>query len=445
LVAHSNGGVGADKAWRLLWANPAEQPPAKLVFLEELVAWRKSSPTFSLELNKTYTFKMEVRGNTAKGKVWEKGTTEPTDWMIVDNSFSSDQLDQTTVGLMATGADACFDNFSAEALPVTTKGTLAGKVTDASGAALENASIELSGPENTTVTTSSDGTFSVDVDEGSYTVSTVAFGYTGTSNTGVQVAGNQTANLEIKLSPVTRQVATLTVKNGQPVENGLKVVFNAPDTDGFVSYETQNNQEVVRTGPMAEPNDDVFLYIDVDDTFLFGGLSTGTAYVTVEFLDTGTSSFGINYDSGPAFPGEQFMDGGGDVRNDTGEFRTYTWELDNASFSNREQNAADFRISDGGGGDDNDLFIKRVVVSTIPFDQIPPDQLEPPTTTLGDLNADGKVNVQDATTSLRIAVGSITPTDAQKAAGDVNHDGKWNVQDTTLILRFAVGAITAFP
>jgi hypothetical protein len=68
-----------------------------------------------------------------------------------------------------------------------------------------------------------------------------------------------------------------------------------------------------------------------------------------------------------------------------------------------------------------------------------------PSVTLGDLNADGKVNVQDATTSLRIAVGSLTPTDAQKAAGDVNHDGKWNVQDTTLILRFAVGAITAFP
>jgi hypothetical protein len=69
----------------------------------------------------------------------------------------------------------------------------------------------------------------------------------------------------------------------------------------------------------------------------------------------------------------------------------------------------------------------------------------PPPGTLGDLNGDGKVNVQDATTSLRIAVGSIIPTDAQKAAGDVNHDGKWNVQDTTLILRFAVGAITAFP
>jgi len=68
-----------------------------------------------------------------------------------------------------------------------------------------------------------------------------------------------------------------------------------------------------------------------------------------------------------------------------------------------------------------------------------------PPPALGDLNGDGKVNVQDATLSLRIAVGVITPTDAQKAAGDVNHDGKWNVQDTTLILRRAVGAITAFP
>jgi outer membrane protein assembly factor BamB len=64
---------------------------------------------------------------------------------------------------------------------------------------------------------------------------------------------------------------------------------------------------------------------------------------------------------------------------------------------------------------------------------------------VGDLNGDGKVNVQDATASLRIAVGTLTPTDVQKQADDVNHDGKLNVQDTTLILRRAVGVLTAFP
>jgi len=56
----------------------------------------------------------------------------------------------------------------------------------------------------------------------------------------------------------------------------------------------------------------------------------------------------------------------------------------------------------------------------------------------GDLNADGKVNVQDATLSLNIAVGNLQPTDAQKAAGDFNGDGKLNIQDTTLILNKAV-------
>jgi hypothetical protein len=62
----------------------------------------------------------------------------------------------------------------------------------------------------------------------------------------------------------------------------------------------------------------------------------------------------------------------------------------------------------------------------------------------GDLNGDGNVNVQDATLSLRLAVGLLTPTDAQKAAGDVNKDGQWNIQDTTIILQVAVGARNGF-
>ena len=57
----------------------------------------------------------------------------------------------------------------------------------------------------------------------------------------------------------------------------------------------------------------------------------------------------------------------------------------------------------------------------------------------GDLNGDGKVNVQDATLCLRFAVGVGIPTDEQKAAADLNGDGKLNVQDATLLLRKAVG------
>jgi hypothetical protein len=63
------------------------------------------------------------------------------------------------------------------------------------------------------------------------------------------------------------------------------------------------------------------------------------------------------------------------------------------------------------------------------------------TTTLGDLNGDAQVDIKDATLSLRITVGLLSPTDDQKAAGDANQDGKLNVQDTTLILRAAVGLV----
>jgi hypothetical protein len=59
----------------------------------------------------------------------------------------------------------------------------------------------------------------------------------------------------------------------------------------------------------------------------------------------------------------------------------------------------------------------------------------------GDLNGDGKVNVQDATVSLSISVGLITPTDPQIILGDINGDGKLNVQDTTLILKKVVGLL----
>jgi hypothetical protein len=67
-----------------------------------------------------------------------------------------------------------------------------------------------------------------------------------------------------------------------------------------------------------------------------------------------------------------------------------------------------------------------------------------PSVKLGDINSDNNINVQDATLALRIAVGLLTPSDAQKTAADVNKDTKVNVQDATLILRFAVGLINSF-
>jgi hypothetical protein len=70
-------------------------------------------------------------------------------------------------------------------------------------------------------------------------------------------------------------------------------------------------------------------------------------------------------------------------------------------------------------------------------------EVVPPTPLKGDVNGDGKVNVQDATLALRAAVGLIQLTADQQAAADITKDGKVNVQDATLVLRMAVGLIPA--
>lgn len=446
LVAHSNGGVGADKAWRLMWANEAEQPPAKFILLEELVAWRQRAPDVQLELDQTYTMKMEVKGNTARGKVWLKGTTEP-DWQILEPGFTSDQLDQTWVGLIATGADVIFDNFRAEELPEVSTGTLSGTVVNMQGGApIANASVSVDGPEIKTFQTDESGAYSAELETGTYTVTARAFGFPAVVQENVQVQANSTATANFQLAAGTRVAATLSVKDGQPVLNGLRPVFNHAEGDGFITYTTMGGREVIRTGPMMEPADDIFLYIDVDDNFLFGGLSTGAVNVTIEFLDQGEAPFSMHYDSGPGFPDEQFKGAPGDVRTDTGEFRTFTFPLEDASFSNREQNAADFRIFDGGGGDDNDLYISRVIVHTVPLEEIPPEQLEPPTAGVrGDANGDGVFNIQDVVRTLQSVAGLVTLTPEQSTAADVNNSTRVEITDVVLMLRRLAGLIPDFP
>jgi hypothetical protein len=59
----------------------------------------------------------------------------------------------------------------------------------------------------------------------------------------------------------------------------------------------------------------------------------------------------------------------------------------------------------------------------------------------GDLNADGKITVLDATMALRIAVGLSDPTQDQIRVGDFQGDGKIGVTDATLILRAVVGLV----
>lgn len=67
-----------------------------------------------------------------------------------------------------------------------------------------------------------------------------------------------------------------------------------------------------------------------------------------------------------------------------------------------------------------------------------------PEYTLGDVNNDGKITVEDATLTLKSAVNLITLTSTQIKAADVNNDGAVNVKDTTLIQKHVAELITQF-
>ncbi len=66
--------------------------------------------------------------------------------------------------------------------------------------------------------------------------------------------------------------------------------------------------------------------------------------------------------------------------------------------------------------------------------------VDPDTPRDGDLNADGRITVQDATLALRIAAQLLTPTPTQHFTGDLSpRDGRVNVGDAIGILRLAAG------
>ncbi len=65
--------------------------------------------------------------------------------------------------------------------------------------------------------------------------------------------------------------------------------------------------------------------------------------------------------------------------------------------------------------------------------------------TVGDINDDGRIDVQDVTLVLRHVLGVEAFTEAQQAVADVNSDGVVNVQDVALITQKALGLIAEFP
>ena len=66
------------------------------------------------------------------------------------------------------------------------------------------------------------------------------------------------------------------------------------------------------------------------------------------------------------------------------------------------------------------------------------EALTNPVVTKGDVDGDGKVDAKDALEALKITVGKVTPTEAQKAAADADGDGTVGAKDALEILKYVV-------
>jgi hypothetical protein len=127
-----------------------------------------------------------------------------------------------------------------------------------------------------------------------------------------------------------------------PHEEGLRPVttedglFDAVKLRGFEALSTRENKK----GSVRR------LCFDVDDSFCW--FETRSFMVAVEFLDLGEGSFSLEYDSGDrTLPAEQrVVKSAGSVRfTGSGEWRTETFQLPDASFGNGQPGGSDFRFS----------------------------------------------------------------------------------------------------
>jgi hypothetical protein len=140
-----------------------------------------------------------------------------------------------------------------------------------------------------------------------------------------------------------------------PHEQGLRPVvtddglFDVVRLRGFEGLSTKENKK----GSVRR------LCFDVDDSFCW--FETRSFVVGVEFLDLGEGSFSLEYDSGDrTLPAEQrVVKSAGSVRfTGSGEWRTESFQLPDASFGNGQPGGSDFRLTIEKRG----LSVRAVVV-----------------------------------------------------------------------------------
>jgi hypothetical protein len=120
--------------------------------------------------------------------------------------------------------------------------------------------------------------------------------------------------------------------------------------------------------PITPPADNYF-YFAVDDAYAFEG-DYAEHYIIVGYLDAGTGSLTLHYDSSdPApFPNDRYKNGGSVALTDSGTWRQHAYHVTDAYFGNRQNAGADFRIHKTNGGE---FHLDRIQVTRPPASDPP--------------------------------------------------------------------------
>lgn len=122
----------------------------------------------------------------------------------------------------------------------------------------------------------------------------------------------------------------------------------------------------------ASPDSDAaspshFIYLDVRDDFIFA--RTTEVWVTVEYLDSGSAEWWVEYDGTPG----HYTQTPKVKPQNTGLWKNRTFHIPDAFFGGRESYNADLRLASNAGPAEMKNYFSRVWVSLVPLPGQPPN------------------------------------------------------------------------
>ncbi len=159
--------------------------------------------------------------------------------------------------------------------------------------------------------------------------------------------------IEMKPDPQTHPSGAFLLLSQRATGQGI--------TQPFIKGVPEDNH--VRTDT-ARGGEHSFIYFAVADDYLHA--VTGPVAITIEYLDRGHGEIELDYDSHDATApvSGAFKSANPHTRTDTGTWKRHTFLLQDARFTNRQHQGADFRVS----GRNGDLHLRSVSVQPVVAD-----------------------------------------------------------------------------